>query len=429
MNKSRVIFVFSLSLVFLILISSFFVRIRTDVVNPPTSSEGAESVILSPTETSGGVESESTAPSLPYQGETLVLLSTLSEDKYLGDLTGDAPNLISEASYKRNLALCDAYGIEMIFSYTDDVCAKLEATVNSGALPNFDIVNINMLSDGSALLMNGGTYDILSSGIDLTSNVYSGEFCEYFTQNERLPFLLGEANPSKYLARYVLNVKADSPLVGRLTELEKNDCFTLSDVMLAFEEEKASLFVDEKTLYALFMREPLFGFEKEHSPTVLSEKYLSAYETLLPYSGSLCADDGIAHISSVADTEDGFVTFALPSISENDKVPMDMSQVQVFAFPQNIADERKDMVFELTDALYRLSENIYADALGENERIFKGEELFCFFLVFGWGDFDEHAYSSLLSGKTPDELAELTDRPAKMSLKALEILLERYASE
>lgn len=431
-QNKKVIFILSLAVTFTMLFSLFAVGLMRDGDVTTTLGETERTpVVIRPPDTtpsSGGEGADTQAPSQtptprPYEGKTFTVLCTFDGERPLGDVDASAPNVISQASYERNLRICEQFGVEMVFRYTSDVFSDVSSSVQSGDGAVCDILNINMKTDGASFLMKGGLYDMLLSDINLESGAYDSDFIEYFTFSDRCSFLFGAANPSLYSSVYGMHVRESSTAVPALDRLISEGTFTLEKVLTALSESKAALSLEEGSMHTLLLGEPLFGFA-DGEPTVNIQSYTDAYKALLGYKDSIKAYDGGAdiYISHTFDKKAGYKAYPCPTLSG--RTPVDMARVYAFSVPANIDKDDTERVFTLTDALYRESVGIY-DGVYSGSFAEKGR-VYCFYGIFGWGDFSEHAYSSFLAGESAEKLADGLAAPVTVSRQALGILLERY---
>lgn len=424
-QRWRYIFISTFAAVLVIILLLFILQHEKQTEEPPAETDKS-TVVIRPPETSAADTDKPPAP-LPYEGETLTLLGVYDSSGHLGDIDGEAPNVISQISYERNLRLCAKYGVNIVFKYTTDVYADVYSSVSSGIGAPADILNINMLNDAPDFLMKGGAFNLLDSGIDLTGKAYNREFIGYFTQNENCQFLLGSANPSLFASANVLIAK-EGHTADALDRAFSDGEVSFETFMGILRDEKIKLTVDAGSLHTLMLGESLFGFE-EGEPYVRTDAYVKAYSAVVGYSDVLVAsnDEADVYIAPYSERREGYKTYRLPS-AEGGGVSIDMSRLYAFAIPVNLSKEDSSMVFTLTDALYTESVGIYDEEFDGTAAAFDMSEksVFCFFRIFGWGDFADHAYSAFISQSSADALREDLAAPETVSCQALKILYERY---
>lgn len=426
-KRKKTIFISALAILVTVLIVAFSMGAAKEEPSTDETSVERPSVVIKPPQTS---PSETDAPPepLPYEGKTFTVLGVYDEDRYLGDIEGEGPNTVSQISYARNLRICAKYGVEIVFKYTLDVYAEVSSAIMSGGEPPSDLLNVNMLSDASSFLMKGGTFNLLDSGIDLTGEAYCKPFVEYFTQNGKCPFIIGSANPSLYGALYAMAVKEDSAAVPHLDTLLSEDSFTYDEVISAFKTASAAVSLDAKTLHVLSFGDSLFGFDGEEQ-YVRTDEYTEAYSSVLGWREIFSAQGTAAdaYISAYTDIPTGYKAYPIPAAYGTGR-QVDPSRLYAFAVPANISEEDKSMVFTVTDAFYSESVGIYVEEYESIPALIDADEhlVFCFYTIFGWGDFSDHAFKAFLEEKSAAELSASLVAPDTVSHQALKILLERY---
>lgn len=365
------------------------------------------------------------AVKLPYEGENFRVLCKYDPSRSLGDINGSPENVISSASYERNVRLCAKYGIEMVFYYSDNVYSAIELSHKSGSEAVADIVNVNMSADANSFMMKGGALNIFDLGIDLSKDTYDYTFIDYFTFSGRCSFLLGSADPSRYLSEYVLAVDKSLAVKDELLELVGNREYSLETLMTKLREAELTLSLTQNTINALICQEPLFEVEND-IPTVRTESYVEKYAKLSEYKSLLDIGEGNSErrifITTRGSLPDGYTAISLPSDSR--KIYVDMSSLYAFLVPANTDPERKTMIAELTEAMYDLSEGIYEEIFDPDGK--KNDRIFDLYGVFGWGDYSSHAYNALKSNSSSEKLLQTLADPTTVSVQALKILLERY---
>ena len=114
----------------------------------------------------------------------------------------------------------------------------------------------------------------------------------------------------------------------------------------------------------------------------------------------------------------------MPSVDgESDGHSVDMSRIFPFALPSGCPDRTMSdaVLFELIS----LSEGFCELAAKEYKLpIAVNAPAYCFYDIFGWGDFSKHAYKAFAGNKT-GSLSKTLEAPKKASVQALLILFER----
>ena len=360
-----------------------------------------------------------TEPPPPYAGRTFILLVPNSGELFLGDsATGDA---VSEAIYKRNLAVCKSTGVTMVFKYSLDVYKELEAESLAGkSVP--DLIMPNLREDGSRFLMNGGLLDV--SGI-YESSAGGAEAAKSLSVSKKQYFLIGEATPSLILSLNMLRVKRDSAIAPIIGELADREALDAENLFAALAENEKKLCLDREGLHA-FATDGIFSLSAEGEAFVDSESYADAVSSIAKYSGSIALNvDENAELSIGTYIGEGYLYFPIPPLSESDRgLLADASGVYPFAIPSDCPDY--DMSACIFDAIAKSStglSELVCSEYGLPKDAAESASL-CLYGIFGWGDFSSHAYNALSTNKI-NSLKKTLEAPKKASLQALAILFER----
>lgn len=424
-KRNKLIFILSMAVTLVVIVSlvvGAFMFGNTDETEDSYTT--MYPTIIKPPETDPSQNDGTTT--FPYEGETFRILCKYDASRPLGDISGSAENVVSSASYERNLKLCAKYGVEMIFLYSENIYSAIELSQKSGSEPVADVVNVNMSADANSFMMKGGAVNIFDLGIDFDKSTYDRAFIDYFTFGDRCSFLLGSADPSRYLSEYVLAVDSSLAIKDELAELASGSNYSLDTLMSTLNAAELTLSLTQNTINALICDRPLFGVENGE-PIVRAEDYIESYSKLLEYNTSLDLGEESSEknifITTRGSLPDGYTEIPLPGI--NRKTYVDMSSLYAFLIPANINTERKQMTTELIDSMYDLSEGIYEKIFNEKSDITHAR-IFDLYGVFGWGDYSSHAYDALKRASSSEKLSETLAAPTTVSVQALKILLERY---
>lgn len=366
------------------------------------------------------VESSSpeTVPPPPYSGKTFTLLVPNSGELLLGDSMGG--DTVSEAVYERNLAVCMETGVTMLFKYSLDVYADVEAGSLSGnTVP--DLIMLNMRSDGSRFLMNGGLSDV--SELYDTAFGIDSSFAESMSVAGRQYFVLGEVTPSYVLSRYCLKVKESSSLASSLAELSQNDTLNYEALFETLAENETQMYLDEQGLHAL-LSDGLFTLSANGVASVDCDGYVKRAEALSKYATHVNTKAaGNPKITVGTYSDSSYVYLPLPASGDDPVGPtVDASRLYPLALPFDCAD--REMSESILSLLIVHSEGLCELALTEYKLPNEARPVYCFYDVFGWGDFSRHAYKAF-TGNKASSLQKTLEAPKRASLQALSILFER----
>ena len=365
-------------------------------------------------------ESSESVPPPPYQDKTFTLLVPDSGELLLGEAM--VGNSVNEAVYERNLAVCRETGVMMQFRYSLDVYKDCEAIALSGVdAPDF--ITLNMKSDGSRFLMNGGLWD-LSSLSDSLSNA-DNELSKSLSVAGKQYFIIGDATPSYVLSLYRLKVKRSSSLTLPLSKSSQNGALTYETLFEILAECGQQIDLDEAGLHAL-ISDGLFTLSVDGTASIDSDGYAQRTSAIAIHSTLVNTDVGISGDVTVGTYSDNsYVYLPLPSHEGNAVGPIvDMSRLYALAATTNCPDKEMTfyvlrMILEHSDGLAERANVEYELDIGVME-----DAVFCYYDIFGWGDFSSHAYKAFVGNKT-DSLKKTLEAPSRASLQALSILFER----
>ena len=370
------------------------------------------------TQAPSDTSSPETVPPPPYAGMTFTVLAPNSGDILLGDSIGG--DIVSEAVYQRNLAVCQRTGATLLFKYSLDVYADIEAGSMAGnTAPH--LLMLNMMSDGSRFLMNGGLADVSelygrSEGLDRS-------FSDSMSVAEKQYFIVGDITPSIFLSRYYLKVNANSSAAARLVSVSQNGAITYDALFQIIADSKSSLYLDEQGIHAL-ISDGLFSFADNGEASVDYEGYVKRAAALSAYKNFITSDTDVDNVISIGTySGNGYVYLPLPTREDDSEgYVVDMSRLYPLAITDDCPD--KIMSFELISLMLELSDG-FTELVTDEYRLPHGANtVYCYYDIFGWGDFSKHAYNAFFGNKT-DSLSKTLEAPKKASLQALSILLER----
>ncbi len=442
MNQKRTfILIISLSLVAILMLGIVIVGLdeESDVtydettVETTTPAPTTSAQQTTPKETTTVPETE---PPLPYEGESFLIFGEKAPSLYLGDLSSsEEGDVFSKISYERNLLMKEQYGVTVSFVYSDDVYEDYMASIKGGATVPFDLINAELLKDGSRFIMRGVLENALTTGIDLEADFFDKDFNDYFTVNGNLQFFLGDANPSRYFAENVIFVSLESEMAERLYLLAYSDeqTYTLESLLTLLSEGGASLSLDESTLHSLMSQVPLFGFVNRNA-FVNRDAYVDMYDKITSFDsavgyGSAYVENKDVYIDCFGLGREGYFCIPLPDVSSeySERGTISAEKLYAFALPLNL--ENREQTCELTEIFCRLSDGMYDEAImmiAGGRSPMKKSTTYSFYDLLGWGDFSSHAYSAFVGKKNASTLKNTLEAPAKVSLQALKILFERY---
>lgn len=379
-------------------------------------------------------EGEETLPPPPYDNEVFRILCGAESSLDFGD-NAETESNVSYMAYERNRRISSSLGVTVTFDYTASVYDAYTYLLKSG-YKRYDLLSVNMATDGSKFLMNGGLDNVCSSPLDLSSPVYDSAFMEAFTYEGNCGFLMGEANPSRILSANALFVSKGMTAANDIVSLAYSGKLTYDVLFDALLSAEASLDVDESAFHAVLGVNGIFGFSSSGEGYVDSEGYVDRYACLLPHikSGAML-EQGESHGAAFVDTlasHDGFEYYhvlPMPKYSEADpySTTADMTSLLAYAVPSLLAD--RDKTYDVIERIYNESQGFSA-ALAE-ELSLSGAELwtnsisYCLYDVFGWGDFSVHAWKAFSLGESADAFASRITAPTRAAEQALLILAER----
>ncbi len=381
-----------------------------------------------------GTEEQETLPPPIHKGKVFRILCGAESSLDFGD-NGVTDSNISRMAYERNRLICSSLGVTVSFDYTRSVYDAYTYLLQSG-YTRYDLLSVNMASDGSKFLMNGGLDNVYSSSLDLSTPVYDAAFMEAFTYEGRCGFLMGEANPSRILSANALFVSKGMTVANDIVSLAYSGELTYDALFDTLLRGEASLGVDENSFHAVLSANGLFGFSASGEGKVNSEGYIHRYTRLLPHirSGAI-SESGQSHGAVFIDTlsaHEGFeYYYVLPmpkySASDGYVTTADMSSLLAYAVPSALED--RDKTYDVIEHIYNGSAG-FSKALAE-ELSLSGAGLwmdnikYCLYDVFGWGDFSSHAWKTFSLGESAEAFSLRITAPTRAAEQALLILAER----
>lgn len=418
MNKKILFLVLSVVLCIVLIITGITVGQKSNNGSPSTETPKPP-VTLSPPQTDTNkppldTSSQETVPPPPYGGRTFTVVAPNNGELFLGD--GIGGDTVSEAVYQRNLSVCLQTGVTMLFKYSLDVYADTEASSLSGSLSP-DLVMLNMRSDGSRFLMNGGLMDVSSLYPEM-------KLPKSLKTAGKQYFIIGDVTPSFVTSLYRLKVKADSGLVSPLTDTLENGTLTLEALFEMLAENEKQLSLGETGIHAL-LSDGLFLLSDDGNATVDADGYAQRAIRLSRYRAYVNeGSDAEAEICIGTYSGDGYVYFSLPTYDTESVGPVcDTSALYPFALLSGCPDI--EMSVSVLTLMTELSHGFGDLAASEYGLPDGGENaVYCFYDIFGWGDFSRHAYKAFLENRT-DSLKKTLEAPTRASLQALLILFER----
>lgn len=422
MNK-RILFLVLSMILCIVLIITGIIAGQKNSQNEAGSETPKPSVTLTPPKPdtlppSADTSSPETVPPPPYAGTTFTVLAPNSGDLLLGDSMGG--DTVSEAVYGRNVALCQETGVTMLFKYSLDVYGDIEAGAQSGSAAP-DLVMLNMQSDGSRFLMNGGLLDV--SELYGSAKGLDNAFSDSMSVAKKQYFILGELTPSRVLARYYLKIRTGSSVAVSLISASRDGALTYEALFEILAEDGATLSLNSDGLHAM-ISDGLFSMSAGGEATVDISGYVKGAQALSVYKAQVnVSHDAEPEVTVGTFLVDGCVYLPLPTDDgAAEGAVVDMSRLFPFALTENCPD--REMSLYVLSRMLGLSEGLTELVINEYKLPSHYGSAYCLYDVFGWGDFSSHAYTAFTNNKT-DSLSKTLEAPKRASLQALSILFER----
>lgn len=378
-------------------------------------------------------EGETSPPPL-HDGKVFRVLCGAESSLDFGD-NGVMDSKVSRMAYERNRSISSSLGVVIAFDYTRSVYEAYTNLLKSGFI-RYDLLSVNMASDGNRLLMNGGLDNVYSSSLDLSSPVFDAAFMETFAYEGNCGFLMGEANPSRLLCANALFVSKSMTGADTLYSLAYSGELTYDALFETLLESEASLRVDENSFHAAISANGIFDFLPSGEGKVNIAGYANRYSQLLPHikSGAISVSEqshSEVFIDTLSDHESFEYYYVLPmpkySVSDGYVTTVDMSSLLAYAVPSALAD--RDKTYDVIEHIYNGSAG-FSKALAEelslsSAGLWMDNIKYCLYDVFGWGDFSTHAWKAFSLGESADAFSLRITAPTRAAEQALLILAER----
>lgn len=398
--------------------------------NETTDTEGQTArppVVLTRPEATKPSETDTviTAPA-PYDGMTFTVLLAENAELYFGEFDGG--DNVNEKAYARNLLLCEEFGVSMVFRYSLGIYDEYYAQSNAGKI-DIDLICMNMQKDGARFMMSGSIDDVLAD-TESADFPFPDVYDNLYAVNGRSFFLIGGATPSYPLANRFLRVEKDSYALEQLKTLASSGILTYENMFSTLKNVGATLSLDGDSLHALAAKDGIFVFSDSGEPQILTEVYVENINKLSGFKSQISEADGatLGEVSVGTPVKDGeFIYLPLPkaTVEESYTATVDPSCLYPLAVPSNL--DNREKTYAILERMFELSDGLPAAVCEEYgiELPYEDDGIgFCFYDLFGWGDFSKHSYSAFGSGST-SSLANKLTAPEKAALQALSILFER----
>ena len=378
-----------------------------------------------------------TSPPPPYEGKVFRILCGEESSLDFGDGTV-TDSYVSRMAYERNKMISFSLGVTISFDYTANVYQTYTDLLRSG-IARYDLLSVNMASDGSKFLINGGLDNVRASSLDLTASVFDKAFLDAFTYNGACGFLLGEANPSRILSANALLVSKGNTSADSLFSLAKSGDLTFDALIETLLQTQTTLDVNAGGFHAALSVKGIFSFSDSGDGNVDVESYSARYAALLPHikSGAITEakqSHSAVFIDSLSAHEnfEYYYVFPMPKYSSQDSYAstVDMSTLFAYAVPSLLSDRGK--TYAVIDQIYNCSEG-FTEALAKELSLGEADLWienisYCLYDVFGWGDFSDHAWKAFSTAQSAEDFSSSLSAPARAAKQALLILAERLGT-